>query len=107
MAGMPDRAKVFFDRSPIFETLDGFEGDTLARYDDAISPLLSGYLLGHEQVRGRAAALDVRHGNGRVLLIGFRPQWRGQPWGTFRIVFNALLAAPSVVADGDARAGPS
>jgi hypothetical protein len=91
MAGMPDRAKVFFDRSPVFATLHGFEGDTLARYATAGSPLLSGYLLGEKHLQGQAAALDVKHGNGHVILIGFRPQWRGQPFGTFRVLFNALF----------------
>jgi hypothetical protein len=28
---------------------------------------------------------------GHIVLIGFRPQWRGQPFGTFRVVFNAAL----------------
>ncbi len=91
MAGMPDRAAIFFDGSPVFEPGDGFEGEVLARYADAGSPLLSGYLLGEKYLNGRAAALEVRHGDGRVVLIGFRPQWRGQPFGTFRVLFNALL----------------
>ena len=95
MAGMPDRAKIFVDGSPAFSTLPGFEGATLAKYDSTGSPLLSGYLLGEKYLQGKAAALDVKHGKGHVILIGFRPQWRGQPFGTFRIVFNALLLAAS------------
>lgn len=91
MAGMPERAKVFVDGSPVFTTLDGFEGSALAKYAPSGSPRLSGYLLGEKYLNGNAAALDVKHGRGRVVLIGFRPQWRGQPFGTFRVVFNAAL----------------
>jgi len=92
MAGVPRRSAVFFGRSPAFETLDGFEGQTLANYASTGSPLLSGYLLGEDRLHDRAAALEVRHGDGRVVLLGFRPQWRGQPFGSFRILFNALLS---------------
>ena len=91
MSGMPERAKVFADRSPVFTTLEGFEGAALAKYQEDGSPLLSGYLLGEEHLQGYAAALDVKHGEGHVILIGFRPQWRGQPFGTFRVLFNAAL----------------
>jgi glutamine amidotransferase-like uncharacterized protein len=91
MAGMPQQAAVFFDGSPAFQTQDGFRGAVLARYQSKGSPLLSGYLLGEKVLQGHAAALDVRHGDGHVILVGFRPQWRGQPFGTFRVLFNAAL----------------
>ena len=91
MAGMPERARVFVDDSPVFQTLDGFQGGALAKYAAQGSPLASGYLLGEKYLQGAAAALDVRLGQGHVILIGFRPQWRGQPFGTFRVVFNSVL----------------
>jgi hypothetical protein len=91
MSGMPDASNIFVDGSPVFTTLDGFKGSALMKYQESGSPLMSGYLLGPKYMNGYAAALDVQHGDGTVLLIGFRPQWRGQPEGTFRVVFNAAL----------------
>jgi hypothetical protein len=98
MSGMPERSKVFVSRSPVFTVTDEFKGSVLAKYAKSGSPLLSGYLLGEEKVQGYAAALDVRHGDGRVVLLGMRPQWRGQPFGNFRIVFNAALYSAEVAA---------
>jgi len=91
MAGMPARAAVFVDGSPVFETGDGFQGSVIARYAEAGSPLLSGFLIGEKHLQGKAAALDVQVGDGHIVLIGFRPAWRGQPFGTFRVLFNAAL----------------
>ena len=91
MAGMPEHAAIFADSSPVFETLDGFAGHVLARYQTSGSPLLSGYLIGEQHLQGKAAALDVTVGAGRVVLLGFRPEWRDQPFGTFRVLFNAVM----------------
>jgi hypothetical protein len=91
MAGMPDKAAVFVDGSPVFEPQDGFAGTVLARYQESGSPLLSGYLIGEKYLQGKAAALDVELDKGHVVLLGFRPEWRGQPFGTFRVLFNAAL----------------
>lgn len=105
MAGMPARASIFVDQSPVFTTTDGFEGFALARYERAGSPLASGYLLGEKYLQGYAAALDAKHGAGHVVLLGFRPQWRGQPYGTFRVLFNAALYGRGVAERAKGTAG--
>ena len=89
MGGMRETAPVFMDRSPVFRTTEGFRGRVLASYASEGTPLLSGYLLGEEHLQGLAAAVEVEHGAGRVVLLGMRPQWRGQPLGSFRLLFNA------------------
>jgi hypothetical protein len=98
MAGMPMEAKIFVSRSPVFTTGEGFRGSVLLRYGESRSPLLSGYLAGDEYIRGYAAAVDVRVGAGNVVLLGFKPQWRGQPFGTFRVLMNAALYHGQVAA---------
>ena len=57
--------------------------------------LQSGWLLGEQVIAKKAAAVAVKYGSGRVVLIGFRPQHRDQTHGTFKLVFNALLSAPA------------
>jgi hypothetical protein len=53
--------------------------------------LMSGWLLGEATLAGRAAVVEASIEAGRVVLIGFRPQHRGQSHGTFKLLFNALL----------------
>ena len=57
--------------------------------------LQSGWLLGEQLIARKAAAVTVKHGAGKVVLIGFRPQHRDQTHGTFKLVFNALLNGPA------------
>ena len=58
-------------------------------------PLLSGWLLGEQYVTGRVAAASVPLGKGRVVLIGFRCQFRGQSENTFPLLFNSLVVPES------------
>jgi hypothetical protein len=88
--GVPEELYVYFDRSMAFDVKsDGTTGVAL-RYASA-NPLESGWLLGPARIQGKAALVKVGLGSGSVVLFGFPPQHRGQPHGTFRLLFNALL----------------
>ncbi len=52
--------------------------------------LLSGWLEGEQRIAGKGAIAEVRSGQGRAVLFGFRPQHRAQSHATFRLLFNAI-----------------
>ncbi len=93
--GMPREPIVMFERGPAFDTKSGFRGTILASYSKDRNPLASGYLLHPERLQGKIAALEAFYGDGRVYLFGFRPQWRGQSHGTYKLMFNAIYDSPS------------
>jgi hypothetical protein len=89
--GVSDSLKVYFESSAAF-TVSG-PARALATYPR--EPLRSGYARFQERLEGKAALVEAPVGSGRVILFGFRPQFRGQTHGTFKLLFNAvLLAAP-------------
>jgi len=56
--------------------------------------LMSGWALGGEsKIGGKGALVRVRLGQGEIVLFAFRPQFRGQPRGTYKLFFNALQGA--------------
>lgn len=93
--GLPRDPVVMFERGPAFAVNPGFRGAVLATCPAEVSPLASGYLLHPERIEGKAAALEVAYGNGRIYLFGFKPQWRAQSHGTYKFIFNAIYDSPS------------
>jgi len=90
--GMSDTAAVYFTNSVTFDVAAGSAARVIARYpSDESDILLSGYLQGGKAIAGKAAAVEVPVGSGRVVMFGFRVQYRGQSYGTFKMLFNALL----------------
>jgi hypothetical protein len=99
--GMPEQGlALFMAGSQVYEitSMDrGQDVDIIATYVDR-DILQSGWLLGEQVIARKAAAVTVKHGDGKVVLLGFRPQHRDQTHGTFKLVFNALINGPSAAA---------
>jgi hypothetical protein len=95
-AGMPRESIAWVEDSPVFELSDAKEAArvrVIARYPAAADPLLSGWLLGAERIKGKAALVEVTQGMVRIYLFGFRPQYRAQSLATYPLFFNAIRGA--------------
>lgn len=95
-AGMPRESIAWVEDSPVFELTDAKESSrvrVIARYPAVSEPLLSGWLLGGEKIKGKAALVEVTQGKGRIYLFGFRPQYRAQSLATYPLLFNAIRGA--------------
>jgi hypothetical protein len=89
-AGLQPDTIVMFEAGPAFDTKTDFKGAVLARYARERSPLASGYLIGPDRLEGKVAALDAEVGKGHVILLGFKPQWRGQSHAAYKFFMNAF-----------------
>ena len=91
--GMPDETLILFWDSPAFEIQHSRFSERyelIVQYPEK-AILQSGWLVGEDQLSEQAAMVSAQYGAGRVILFGFRPQFRAQTRGTFKLFFNALL----------------
>lgn len=89
--GMMGEVAASFDNSGAFKVQDGATGiEEIAKYADS-DLLMSGWALGEdEHLAGTSAMLNAQYGGGNLVLFGFKPQFRGQPRGTYKLIFNAI-----------------
>jgi hypothetical protein len=96
--GMQAAGAAFVQGARAFEPTGAVGGNTgavevIARYGER-DLLLSGWEIGAEaHMAGRPAVVRVPLGQGDVVLVGFRPQFRAWPTGTFKLIFNSILGA--------------
>jgi hypothetical protein len=91
--GMPRDSAAFFIHSPAFAVGSPSTGIRVVAEYPARDVLMSGWVLGERTIAGRAAVIEASIEKGRVVLLGFRTQHRGQPHGTFKLLFNSILRA--------------
>jgi len=91
--GLPHTLPVVFSDSPAFQTRipsGEWQRTVVARYPEK-DVLLSGWLLGEENLARRAAVVELGYKKGIISMIGVRCQHRGQSHGSFKLLFNAVL----------------
>jgi Zinc carboxypeptidase len=92
--GMPSEGVgVFLQGNLAFDITPGEHNEhyeVIASYADR-DVLQSGWLLGEQNLAKKAAMVVAHQGSGKIVLIGFRPQHRAQTYGTFKLLFNALV----------------
>lgn len=88
--GLDTSVALWFQNGPAFDVTGGARA--LIRYPRG-EPLLSGWLVGGSRLYGKAALVVVPQGRGRVVLFGFRPQYRAQSWGTYLPLLNAIYSS--------------
>lgn len=86
---MLEDTDAYFVNSSALEATDRERVQVVARYAKE-NILRSGWLLGEDKIKDRIALAEVSMGKGRIVLFAFRPQHRGQTWGTFPFIWNAL-----------------
>jgi hypothetical protein len=91
--GMPGKADVYFDASPVFKIAPGAiasgEVKSIAWFASG-KPLRSGWAWGQAYLQDGIAAFEAKVGAGKLIVFGPEITFRGQTHGTFKLLFNQL-----------------
>jgi hypothetical protein len=95
--GMASTADVFFDNSPVFKLAPdaAAKGIKPIAWFSSPTPLRSGWAWGQGYLDGTVAAVEVPVGEGTVFLLGIEAAFRGQPHGTYKLLFNSIYFGPA------------
>ncbi len=91
--GMPGEFYALVWGGQAFEVRDRFAAHNyrvIAEYPDR-DLLQSGWLIGEKLIANKPCVVSAKCGEGEVVLFGFRPLFRAQTHGTFKLLFNCLF----------------
>jgi hypothetical protein len=89
--GMPKQVDVFFDNSPVFKlepTVEMQHTSPVGWFSGKV--LDSGWAWGQQYLDGGTAVAESTVGEGKVVLLGPEVNFRDQPHGTYKLLFNSL-----------------
>ena len=101
--GMPDTVDVFFDNTPAWTLLPDAELKgvrPVAWFDDG-KLLRSGWAWGESYLRRSVQVAEAQMGQGKIFLYGPEIAFRGQPHGTFKLLFNGIYYGPAKTVELD------
>jgi hypothetical protein len=90
--GMPKQVDVFFDGSPVFKLGPEAQADHTSPvgWFQGTQVLDSGWAWGQQYLDGGTAVAEATVGEGKVVMLGPEVNFRDQPHGTFKLLFNGL-----------------
>src|SRR5262245_13232501 len=90
--GMPDKVDVFFDNSPVFRLKPeaALKGVKPVAWFDSDKPLRSGWAWGQKYLQDGVAVIEAYVGKGKLFMFGPEINFRAQPHGTFKFLFNGI-----------------
>jgi Zinc carboxypeptidase len=90
--GSTPTVPIFYENGPVFHVSSGAQ--SIASFNTS-APLLSGWILGGNLLKGTSVIAEENVGKGHLILFGFRPQYRAISEVTYKFLFNALLYSSS------------
>ena len=96
--GMPEHGDVFFDNSPVFRlepdaAHEGCRARRVVRLGDARSTVAGPGV--RPTCRTAWTVVEAKVGKGKLFLYGPEITFRGQPHGTFKLLFNGIYYGPA------------
>jgi hypothetical protein len=96
--GMPERVDVFFDNSPVFDLMPeaALKDVRAVAWFESKNPLRSGWVWGDAYLWRGIQVIDAPVAKGRLFLFGPEIIFRGQPHGTFKLLFNGIYGGSAL-----------
>lgn len=87
--GYDKKIPILFYRSPAFTV----QKDYAVGFYESDSLCLSGLCVGAQHLKQLAGLVEIPKNHGKLILFGFRPQFRAQAFVSFKLLFNAIYSS--------------